>query len=66
MNNDGNPDNVTTDDSRSFKYKLSLLKGLNSRNISANANPNIAGAHRLFTNAKITVPLKSLSNFLVH
>ena len=50
-------------DSSSLKYKSSLLKGLNSRNVAANANPNIIVAHRLFTNAKIAVPLKYLSNF---
>ena len=75
MTNAGNPDNVTTVDSSSFKYKSSLLKGLFSRDVAANTNPNIAGAHRLFTNAKIVVLLlftnakivvllKFLSNFL--
>ena len=33
-----------------------------SRYVAANANPNIADAHRLFTHAKIVVPLKYLSN----
>ena len=63
MTNAGNPNNVTTADSSSFKYKSSLSKDLNSRNVAANANPNIADAHRLFTNANISVPLKYLSNF---
>ena len=54
---------LTTADSSSFKYNSSLLKDLNSRNVAANANPNIAGAHQLFTNVKIAVPLKYLSNF---
>ena len=40
MNNDGNADNVTTDDSKFSEYKSSLLKGLDSRNTAANANPN--------------------------
>ena len=62
MTDAGNPDNVT-DNSSSFKYKSSLLKGLASRDIAANTNPKIVGAHRLFTNAKIAVPLKYLSNF---
>ena len=63
MTNAGNPDNVTAGDSSSFKYKSRLLEDLNSRDIAANANPNIADAHRVFTNAKIVVPLKHLSNF---
>ena len=66
MTNAGNPDNVTTDDSSSFKYKSDLLKGLISRNVAANSNLNIAGAHRLFINAKKAVPLKYLSKFLGH
>ena len=40
-----------------------IFCGLISRNVAANANPDIAAAHRLFTNAKIVVPLKYLSNF---
>ena len=63
MTNAGNPDNVNTNDSSSFKYKSNLLKGLTTRDIAANVNPDIANAHRLFTNAKIVVPLKYLSNF---
>ena len=63
MANAGNPDNVVTANSSSFKYKSSLLERLNSRGVAANANPDIANAHRLFTNAKIVVPLKYLSNF---
>ena len=58
----GNPDNVNTNDSSSFKYKLNLLKGLTTRDIAVNVNPDIANVHRLFTNAKIVVPLKYLSN----
>ena len=64
--NNGNPADVTTAGSSSFKYKSILLKDLNSRNVAANANPNIAGAHRLFTNASIAVPLEYLPNFLGH
>ena len=63
MTGAGNPADVTTKNSSSFKYKSSLLKGLDSRNVASNANPNIAVAHRLFTDAKIVVPLKYLSNF---
>ena len=63
MTNAGNPDNVVTANSSSFKYKSSFLEGLNFRNIAANTNPDIANAHRLFTNAKIVLPLKYLSNF---
>ena len=63
MTDAGNPDNVITADPSSFKYKSSLLSGLQPRNVGANVNPNIAQAHRLFTNAKIAVPLKYISNF---
>ena len=59
----GNPDNINTNDSLSFKYKSSFLKNLTSRNVAANTNPNIAAVHRLFTKANIVVPLKYLSNF---
>ena len=45
----GNPDNVTTADSSSFKYKSSLLGA-----------PNATG---VLENAKIVVPLKYFSNF---
>ena len=65
MTNAGNLADVTTAGS-SLKYKSIVLKGLNSRNIADNANPNIADTHRLFTNARIVVPLKCLSNFLGH
>ena len=61
--NDTNLINVTTDNSSSFKYKSSLLKGLTTRDVAANVNPNIANAHRLWSNAKIAVPLKYISNF---
>ena len=63
MTNTGNPDNVVTANTSSFKYKSSLLEGLDSRDGAANANPDIANTHILFTNAKIVVPLKYLSNF---
>ena len=49
MTDAGNPDNVTADDSSSFKDKSSLL-----------GSPNDTGA---LENAKIVVPLKYLSNF---
>ena len=62
--NDGNLINVTTENSSSFKHKSSLLKGLPTRDVAANVNPNIANAHRLWENAKIAMPLKYISNFL--
>ena len=62
MINGGNPDNVVTANPSSFKYKSSLLEGLNSRDVAANINPHIANAHRLFTNTKIVVLLNYLSN----
>ena len=36
MTNAGNPDDVNTNDSSSFKYKSNLLKGLTTRDIAAN------------------------------
>ena len=47
----GNPANVTTADSSSFKYKSSFFKTLE------NADNGV------FKNVKIPVPLKYLSNF---
>ena len=49
--NNGNPDNVTTDDSSSFKYKSSFFK------------PLTAADNGVFKNVKIAVPVKYLSNF---
>ena len=49
MTDAGNPENVTTDDSSSFKYKSSLL-----------GNPNATGVLR---NTEIVFPRKYLSNF---
>ena len=49
MTDAGNPDNVTADDSSSFKYKSSIS--------GSPANARVLG------NAKIVVPLKCLSNF---
>ena len=66
LNDAGNIDNVTADNSSSFKYKSNLLKGLTTRDVPANVNPDIANAHRLFLNAQIVFPLKYLSNFLDH
>ena len=40
-----------------------MLKGLITRDVAANVNPDIANAYRLFLNAQISVPLKYLSNF---
>ena len=50
--NNGNPANVTTDVSTSFKYKSSFIKE------STAVNNN-----RVFKDVKIAVPLKYLSNF---
>ena len=50
--NNGNPANVTTDDSSSFKYKSSLL-----------GNPVAVNGIGVLRKAKIVVPLKYLSNF---
>ena len=62
MNAAGNIDNVNANDSSSFKYQSNLLKGLTTRDVGTNVNPDIANAHRLFLNAQI-VPLKYISPF---
>ena len=64
MNAAGNIDSVNVNDSSSFKYKSYLLKGLITKDVAANFNPDIANAHRLFLNAQIAVPLKYASLFL--
>ena len=52
VTNAGNPDNVTTTNATSFKYK------------SNNFEESVAvGNNRVFKNVKIAVPLKYLSNF---
>ena len=51
MNNE-NPADVTTDDSSSFKYKSSSMKESTAVNYK-----------RVFTDVKIAVPTKYLSNF---
>ena len=45
MNAAGNSDNVNTNDSSSFKYKSGLLKGLTTRDVAANVDPDIALMH---------------------
>ena len=50
--NHGNPANVTTNNSSSFKYKYNFL-----------GESTAAGANKVFKNVKIAVPLKYLSNF---
>ena len=50
--NNGNPANVTTDDSSSFKYKSSFFK------------PLTAADNGVFKDVKIAVTLKYLRNFL--
>ena len=47
----GNPDNATTDNSSSFKYKADLLESLISKDVAAN-NPDIAGAHKFLLRQK--------------
>ena len=50
--NNGNPVNVTTNDSSSFKHKSSLI-----------GQSTAVGGNRVFKNAKIAVPLKYFRNF---
>ena len=54
---------ITTVNSSSFKYKSNLLKEIESRDVGTGVNPAIVGAHRLWPNAKIAVPLRCISNF---
>ena len=63
LNAAGNIDNVTVDNSSSFKYKSNLLKALTTKNVPANDDPDIANTHKLFLNAQIAVPLKYVSSF---
>ena len=49
--NNGNPANVATDDSTSFKYKSSFFKALT------------AADNGVFKDVKIAIPLKYLSKF---
>ena len=49
--------------SKKDEYESSLLKGLSSKAVAANTDPDIAEEHRLFMNAQIIVPLKYFSIF---
>ena len=55
-------DNVTSNNSSSFKYKSNLI-GTDSTDVSANTNPDIPCAYRLWENVTIVVSLKYISNF---
>ena len=48
----GNPDNVSTNNSLSFKCKSSVL-----------GEPTAVGGNRVLKNVKIVIPLKYLNNF---
>ena len=63
LNDAGNIDNVTANNSSSFKYKSKLLKALTTRDVAANVDPDSANAHRPFLNAQIVVRLKYVSCF---
>ena len=60
--NDGALVNITNSNSSSFEYKLNIIK-IAATDVAANVNPDIPGAHKLWKNAKIAVPLKYMSNF---
>ena len=45
-------------------FKSNLLKGLTTKDVSENVDPDFANAYRLFLNAQIVVQLKYLSNLL--
>ena len=52
VSNDENPNNVSTANLTSFKYKLSFI-----------GESTAVDGNRVFKNVKIAVPLKYLSNF---
>ena len=52
VDNDGNPDEVSTVNSTSFKYKSSFI-----------GESTIVAGNRVFKDVKIAIPLKYLSNF---
>ena len=52
VNNDGNPDEVSTVNSTSFEYKSSFI-----------GESTIVAGNRVFKDVKIAIPLKYLSNF---
>ena len=57
-------DNLSVNDSSSFKYQLDLIKKqVNLTNVEQNRDPDVANAHRLWKNVKIAVSLKYISNF---
>ena len=60
----GNIDDVTVDNSSSFKCKSNLLKGLSTTDVPANTNPDIKDAHRLFLNTQIDVLQNMFHRFL--
>ena len=57
-----NIQDVTVDNSSSFKYKSNLLKGLAARDVAASINPDIVQTRRPFLNANIFVALKYVSS----
>ena len=62
-NSDEKLNDVTIENSSSFKYQSSLLKGLTVRNLAANIDRDIPGAQRLWIGTKIAPPFKYISNF---
>ena len=59
--NSPNINDLTADNSTSFKYKSGLMEA-DSVAIAVNNNPNIPLAHRLWRNVQIIVPLKYVSS----
>ena len=55
-------DNVTTNNSCSFKCKSNLI-GTDLNAVAANTNPDVPGPLRLWKNVKVVVPLKCISKF---
>ena len=65
--NNGVLENLTDNDSSSFKYQSGLIQKQltadNSTAVPPNIDPNFNITHRLWKNIKIVVPLKYISNF---
>ena len=69
MDNAGALNDLTANNSSSFKYQSELVQKLlttddgNSEDIGPNIDPSFNRAHKIWKNIKIVIPLKYISNF---
>ena len=69
MDNAGALNDLTANNSSSFKYQSELVQKLlttddgNSEDIGPNIDPSFDRAHKIWKNIKIVIPLKYISNF---